>query len=214
LRLVPAPSSTSRLVEIVVGSPPAAWERLGFALDDGAVALGGTRIRPTGAGGGIERWTLAGVDDVAFDGLATQVVDGEAPPAATATEHPNGALRIDHVVVRTPSLDRTVAALDDAGLELRRTRDAGGGVRQGFVWVGDTILELVEAPGADPSAPAAFWGLVVVVDDLERAAAIARDALGEVRDAVQPGRQIATVRESAGVGLPLALMTPHVKVAR
>lgn len=210
---MPAAPSTSRLVEIAVGSTPAAWERLGFAVDDGAVVVGGTRIRATGAGGGIERWTLAGVEDVALDGLATRVVD-DAPPTFSAPEHPNGAQRIDHVVVRTPSLDRTAAALDDAGLELRRTREAGGGARQGFLWVGDTILELVEAPGGDPSGPATFWGLVVVVDDLDRAAAIAGDALGDVRDAVQPGRRIATVRESAGVGLPLALMTPHVKAVR
>jgi acetyl-CoA acetyltransferase len=106
------------------------------------------------------------------------------------------------------------SALDDAGLELRRTREAGGGLRQGFVWVGDTILELIEAPDDDQAAPAAFWGLVVVVEDIDRPAAIAGDALGQVRDAVQPGRRIATVRESAGIGLPLALMTPHVKAAR
>jgi catechol 2,3-dioxygenase-like lactoylglutathione lyase family enzyme len=213
VRLVSAPTDTSRLVEITVGSPPAAWERIGFAVDDGAVVVGATRIRPTGAGGGIERWTLAGVEDVAFDGLATTVIH-EAPSPRRPPEHPNGAQRIDHVVVRTPSLDRTVAAFDDAGLGLRRTRDAGGGVRQGFLWLGDTIVELVEAPGQDSAAPATFWGLVVVVDDIDRAAAIAGEALGDVRDAVQRGRRIATVREAAGMGLPLALMTPHVKVAR
>src|SRR3954447_7159629 len=186
---------------------------MGFAIDDGGVLVGSTRIRPTGAGGGIDRWTLAGVEDVAFDGLATTVVP-DAPLPSAATEHPNGAQRIDHVVGRTPSLDRTVAAFDDAGMELRRTRDAGGGVRQGFVWLGDTIVELVEAPGQDSAAPATFWGLWVVVGDIDRAAEVAGDALGDVRDAVQRGRRIATVRKSAGVGLPLALMTPHVKAAR
>jgi hypothetical protein len=208
----PPQSSTSRLVELSLGSEPAAWERMGFALEDGAAALGSTLLRPTGGGGGIDGWTLAGVDDVPLDGLATRVLP-DPPPPPHAADHPNGALRIDHVVVRTPSLDRTVAALDDAGLELRRTRDAGGGVRQGFVWVGDTILELVEQPGADPAAPAAFWGLVVVVEDIDRAATAAGDAVGAVRDAVQPGRRIATVRESAGVGVPLAFMTPHVRRA-
>jgi hypothetical protein len=208
----PPQDSTSRLVELTLGSAPDVWERMGFVVDDGAVPLGSTILRPTGGGGGIGGWTLAGVEDVPLDGLATRVVaDVPAPPRAA--DHPNGALRIDHVVVRTPSLDRTVAALDDAGLQLRRTRDAGGGVRQGFVWVGDTILELVEEPGGDPAAPAAFWGLVVVVEDIDRAATAAGDAVGAVRDAVQPGRRIATVRESAGVGVPLALMTPHVRRA-
>lgn len=208
----PPPSSTARLVELTLGSAPAAWERMGFALDGGAVAVGSTLLRPTGDGGGIDGWTLAGVADVPLDGLPTRVLD-DLPAEPRAADHPNGALRIDHVVVRTPSLDRTVAALDDAGLELRRTRDAGGGVRQGFVWVGDTILELVEEPAADPAAPAAFWGLVVVVEDIDRAADAAGECLGSVRDAVQPGRRIATVRESAGVGVPLAFMTPHVRRA-
>lgn len=208
----PQSASTSRIVELTLGSTPAAWERVGFELRDGAVVVGSTRLRPTGGGGGIDSWTLAGVENVSLDGLATHVVV-DVPPTPPSPDHPNGALRIDHVVVRTPSLDRTVAALDDAGLELRRTRDAGGGVHQGFVWVGDTILELVEEPGADPAAPAAFWGLVVVVADIDRAAAAAGDALGQVRDAVQPGRRIATVRETAGVGVPLAFMTPHVRAA-
>lgn len=205
------PSNAGHLVEIAVGSLPSAWERIGFALHDGAIPVGSTLIRPAGGGGGIRSWTLAGVDDIALDGLATRVV-AEPPPSVPSIDHPNGATRIDHVVVQTPSLDRTVAALDDAGLELRRTRDAGGGVRQGFVWVGDTILELIEAPRVDAAAPASFWGLVIVVADMERAVAVAGDALGEVRDAVQPGRRIATVRDEAEVGLPLALMTPHVRV--
>ena len=33
---------------------------------------------------------------------------------------------------------------------------------------------------------------------------------GEVRDAVQPGRRIATLRRSAGLAIPVALMTPSV----
>ena len=209
---MPPPANTGHLVELTVGSPPAAWERIGFAVQDGGIVVGRTLIRPIGGGGGIRSWTLAGIDDVSLDGLATRVIDNAPPPPRVAS-HPNGATRIDHVVVRTPSLDRTVAALDDAGLALRRTRDAGGGIRQGFVWLGDTIVELVEAPDADPAGPASFWGIVVVVDDIERAAGVAGDALGDVRDAVQPGRRIATVRKEAGVDLPLALMSPHVRVA-
>ena len=106
-----------------------------------------------------------------------------------------------------------MGALDRAGLELRRERDAGGGARQAFLWVGDAILEVVSAAGGDPAEPASFWGLVVVVSDLERAAAVAGDALGTPRDAVQPGRRIATVRREAGLDLPVAFMTPHFKQA-
>src|SRR3954465_14702181 len=108
---------------------------MGFAGAGGAVVVGSARIRPTGAGGGIERWTLAGVEDVGFDGLATTVLH-DAPAPRRPPEPPNGAPRSAPAVRRPPSRARTVAAFDDPGLELRRTRDAGGGVRQGFLWVG------------------------------------------------------------------------------
>ena len=36
------------------------------------------------------------------------------------------------------------------------------------------------------------------------------ERVGEVRDAVQPGRRIATLRRSAGLAIPVALMTPSV----
>jgi catechol 2,3-dioxygenase-like lactoylglutathione lyase family enzyme len=202
----------AHLVELAVASEPAAWERVGFAVRDGAIALGSTLVRPEGEGDELLRWTVAGLAYTDLDGLPTTFVDA-VPRAAAVPEHLNGATAIDHVVARTPSLDRTVAALEAAGLELRRVRDAGGGVRQGFLWVGDTILEVVEGPGADPEAPAALWGLVVVVADIDRAAAVAGDALGEPREAVQPGRRIATVRRDAGLGVPVALMTPHVRRA-
>jgi hypothetical protein len=206
------PRSDAQLVELAIRSEPAAWERVGFDVRDGAIALGSTLVRPEGEGGGLLSWTLSGIAGDDLDGLPTTVVDAPPEPPARA-EHPNGAVSIDHVVARTPALERTVAALERAGLELRRTRDAGGGVRQGFLWVGDTILEVVEAPGIEPDAPAAFWGLVVVVADLDRAAAVAGDALGDARDAVQPGRRIATVRKDAGLGVPVAFMTPHIRSA-
>jgi hypothetical protein len=43
---------------------------------------------------------------------------------------------------------------------------------------------------------------------LERTVAFLGDRVGEIRDAVQPGRRIATLRRSAGLSVPVALMTP------
>ncbi len=71
-----------------------------------------------------------------------------------APDHDNGALGIDHVVITTPNFARTSGALTDAGLELRRFREAPGGFRQGFRRLGQAILELVEIRDApDPAAP-------------------------------------------------------------
>ncbi len=93
-------------------------------------------------------------------------------------------------------------------MPLRRIRD-GGGFRQGFRRLGPAILELVEARGEDPGGPARFWGLVVIVPDLDVLKAQLGELLGTPTEAVQAGRRIATVRKSAGLWTRLAFMTPE-----
>jgi len=179
---------------IVLGDPPEAWEALGFRVDDSLVALGAERLRLTGRGGGILEVTAPGLTGDEPDGLPLRKgsdplsqVEGSPPP------HPNGAFAVDHVVVVTGSLDRTVAALQDVGLDLRR-RDE----RMAFLRLGPYILEVVER-GEDP---ARFWGLVVVVDDPGTV-----PGAGPAKNAVQPGRRIATVK---GLGTALAVMSRRV----
>jgi catechol 2,3-dioxygenase-like lactoylglutathione lyase family enzyme len=132
-------------------------------------------------------------------------------PVDAAVLHPNGTRAIDHVVVATPDLDRTVAALEAAGLEARRVRDAGRGdqaMRQVFFRLGDPILEVVGPPEPSGDGPARFFGLALTVADLDATAAALGPHLGEVKDAVQPGRRIATLRRSAGCTTALAFMNP------
>jgi hypothetical protein len=130
--------------------------------------------------------------------------------------HPNGVLTLDHLVVMSPALDRTVTALTEAGLDLRRRREGdtpGGSTRQAFFRMGEVILEAVEAPDgsrlrARPDGPARLWGLAFGVESLERTAAAMGELLGDPRPAVQPGRSIATLRKEAGLGPAIAFMTP------
>ncbi len=103
-----------------------------------------------------------------------------------------------------------------AGLDLRRIREEptpAGAPRQAFFRLGPVILEVVQEPpeaiergGAD--RPAFFWGLAFVAADLERTVARLGDDVSEIRDAIQPGRRIATLRRSAGLSVPVALMSP------
>jgi hypothetical protein len=174
---------------IVLGDPPEAWERLGFTVRDGIVALEGEQLHLTGRGGGILEVTAPELTSDAPDGLTLN--QGSDPYLRVA--HPNGASVVDHVVVFTGSLERTVGALVDAGLDLRRT--AG---KMAFLRLGSYILEVVERGGD----PARFWGLVVVVPDPG-----AVPGAGPAKDAVQPGRRIATVR---GLGTELAFMSRRV----
>jgi hypothetical protein len=138
------------------------------------------------------------------DGLPL-VAAGDAP-TGDAAPHPNGAVAVDHVVAFTGDMARTLAALERSGLDLRRLREPPEApARQAFLRLGPFILELVET-GVEPPA---FWGLVVVVADLDAAAERLGDHLGRPREAVQPGRRIATVRPEAGLSVALALMTPR-----
>ena len=174
---------------LTLGGERAPWDALGLlseaAPDRVAVAFA-PEEEP-----GLRGWSLA-----------TGVLPWREPAA-----EPDGWLHVDHVVALTPELDATVDALVAAGLDHRRTRDAGGGMRQAFFLVRPTLLEL-GGPVPDVEAPA-FWGLTLVVEDLDAAATRLGDRLGAVKDAVQPGRRIATVRREAGLGLPVALMTPR-----
>lgn len=196
-----------------IADEPATWTRLGFAVDDdGRCTVGGITLELAGrgAGTGIVGWTLARLAPGArLDGLPTTADDA---PARADGEHPNGAVAVDHVVVSTPDVARTYAALAGAGLHLRRERRAGTPeqpLRQGFYVLGGALLEVVGPAAASDDGPAAFWGLVLVVEDLDALAARLGDDLGAARDAVQHARRIATLRRSAGSSVALAFMTPR-----
>lgn len=232
--------------ELTVADEPATWAALGFAVEDGVLRVGGVRIRLAGrgAGRGIVEWALRGAASEQLDGLPTRRADarpggdGVAPPPparagdaapdepashpdgvehAPAPAHPNGVTALDHVVAITPALDRTVVALQAAGLDLRRIREEptpAGAPRQAFFRLGAVILEVVQAPpeaierSGGPDGPAFFWGLAFKVADIDAtAAALGEERCSPPRPAVQPGRRIATLRRAAGLAVPVALMT-------
>jgi hypothetical protein len=195
------------IAELVVGDDPAAWARLGFAVQGDRTTIGATTIVLDGAGEGLRSWALRDATTAAFDGLPTSVA-GDAP-ATGPPVHPNGATRIDHVVVNTPDLARTFAALKAAGLDLRRVREHSDTLHQGFYRLGEVILEVVGPPTAAGDGPARFWGLVAVVPDVDALAAAAAGPglFGAPRAAVQEGRRIVTVAREAGLSVPLAFIT-------
>ena len=202
--------------ELTVADPPAAWSALGFELDGDVCVVGDLRFRLAGvdAGRGLTGWSLREAGGTELDGLSTTRSD--RPPPSEAPPHPNGITALDHVVVISPALDRTVTALEIAGLDLRRIREEptpAGAPRQAFFRLGATILEVVQEPAeaterAGGDRPAFFWGLAFVAPDLDATVAALGDRVGVVRSAVQPGRRIATLRRSAGLSVPIALMTP------
>lgn len=202
---------SATIAEIAIADSPEAWEALGFYVEDAEMRLGNVRVRLAGheSGRGMLSWSLRGASSTKLDGLVTELSD--RPPVEPA-RHPNGVTRIDHVVAFSPDLDRTVGVLEAAGLDLRRIRDEptpDGAPRQAFFRLGAEILEVIQEPDPDdPARPARLWGLALVADDIEAAAAHLGVNAAPLRDAVQEGRSILPLRRSAGLGVPVALMSP------
>jgi hypothetical protein len=201
--------------ELEIADPPEAWEAAGFRVDGDVAAVGGVRLRLRGRDDGkkgIRSWTLGGAPaDGSIDGMPTRAGDlGPADPGA----HPNGAVIVDHAVLATPDVDRTVGELRTWGLEPRRERRTGtygAPMRQVFFRLGEVILELIgpgEVEESQRERPARFFGLAFTVTDLDATKALLGERLGDPKDAVQPGRRIATLRHrDLGLSTAVAFMT-------
>jgi hypothetical protein len=204
--------------EILVGDDPESWEAAGFLVDpDGTCRIGRVRVRLVGRDGGkrILGWSLRGAPaarlaDGTFDGLPTTL--SEAEPDAPAA-HPNGSTYIDHIVLLSPNLPRTVEALGAIGLEARGQRDTdsyGAPMRQMFFRLGEVILELIGKPDEPGEGAPGFFGLAITVDDIDRLAVDLGQHLGPIKDAVQEGRRIATLRhKDLGMSVATAFMSPE-----
>lgn len=207
---------TATLDELTIADSPQAWRDCGFAVEGDTCVLGEVRIRfaPAEEKRGLLGWSLGEVASLDLDGLPTARSD--RPPPGEAPTHPNGIASLDHIVAISSDLDRTVEKLAAAGLDLRRVREEptpAGAPRQAFFRLGPAILEVVQEPPeaterAGGDRPAFFWGLAFRAPDLERTVAFLGDRVGEIRPAVQSGRRISTLRRSAGLSVPVALITP------
>jgi hypothetical protein len=202
--------------ELTVADSPDAWRRVGFDVEDDLFRVGSVQVRLGGpeAGRGIVACSLRALASDAPDGLAMH--RSEAPlRESRVAPHPNGTVALDHLVAFSPSLERTVPELERAGLELRRLREEptpAGAPRQAFFRLAEVILEVIERPPGSreersSDTPARFWGLAFSVSDLDACVSHLGALAGEPRDAVQPGRRIATLRREAGVGVAVAFMT-------
>jgi hypothetical protein len=203
-----------RLVALELHAEPASWRAAGFTVQDGICRAGTTDLVLSGGDGGFGAWTIAGAipADDGIEGVPTTIAPaldvGDA--MAPAPPHPNTVSAIDHIVLATPDTARTFDALEAAGFDLRRVRDAGPALRQGFFLFADLVLEVVGPP--EPAAgtaadPARLWGITFVAGDLDAVAAA--EHVGAPRDAVQPGRRIAIADRAAGLGVRVAFMSPR-----
>ncbi|MCB0998168.1 MAG: hypothetical protein R2713_20125 [Ilumatobacteraceae bacterium] len=227
------------VVAIELSGPTTPWSAIGLAVVDGEAWVGGIALRwspaddtgdtdgtdgtdvtdvtdVTAEGIAVRSWTLAGSPATpdTIDGLATAHVGSIDDLAPVEWAHPLGVTSFDHLVVMTSSIERTCGEIERVTLEpLKRIREAGP-VRQGFHRLGGMIVEVVESDRV--TAPvASFWGFVWNVPGVDElydvADRLGPDLLSAPKQAVQPGRFIATFRPAAGLGVPVALMSPHAR---
>lgn len=187
--------------ELVVADPADAWTRAGFSVDsDGICRIGAVRIRlvDRASGTGIVGWSLGGLPpDGSFDDIDGVPTTGSSAATTEPAEHANGVTAIDHVVLLSPDLNRTVESLAAVGVEPRRERDGelgGRPIRQVFFRFGEVIIEAVGSPSTASEGPSTLWGITYVVADIDATAAYFGDRTTPVKDAVQPGRRITTLQ--------------------
>ena len=202
------------LTKLLLPGEPSEWEEIGFAPRDGSFPVG----QVTCSVGATEPSWAFDTGGPGPDRLCGIVTDEFAAPASSrdSSQQPNGAFKIDHVVVVSESPSQTKAVFEDFGLVGKGARSVGSGDSQRsqcFFWSGELLIELVgpaaEQHGASPRAR--IWGVTFVVDDFAALLALGGGLISGPRDAVQAGRQIATVTRQQEIGIELAFISPHVK---
>ena len=212
------------LRSLTIADTSQSWADAGFAVatspaGQGIANIGGIEVRLAGNSTpgvdrrGITGWAFLGIDDGSIDGLPTLAAAEVGTLNQPEQSNPNGAVHLDHVVMASPDLERTMEALRMNGFEPRRTREIPNSEppqRQVFFWAGETIIELVGHVEPTGHGPASLWGLAITTDDLDRTALELGHLLGDVKPAVQAGRHIATLRtKELDISTPIAFMTPH-----
>lgn len=214
------PPVTPVLVGLEVADEADSWRAGGFTVTaDGTCRIGSVTVTLVGrgAGRGIRSWSLTDLPETTtdLDGVATTAATPAEDAVPPAGAHENGAVLIDHVVMTTPDPERTIGALEATGMVHRRTRLADGydqPMRQDFFRLGEVILELIGPREPDPARahrPARLYGLALTVADLDATAAALGPHLTAPKDAVQPGRRIATLRtRELHLTVPTAFLSP------
>jgi catechol 2,3-dioxygenase-like lactoylglutathione lyase family enzyme len=110
---------------------------------------------------------------------------------------------VDHVVLLVPDLDAAIAKFGRIDLGPRLRMNVGG--RPAAFFRAGTVVEVIESPVREAS----IYGIALSAEESLESLGLAWKArglsLGNIKDAIQPGRRIMTVRDlDAG----LAIMSP------
>ncbi len=125
--------------------------------------------------------------------------------------HPNGVTAIDHIVLLSPDLDRTVKALGAARCATApgtagRTRRPADPADLLPLRCGDHRGR--RFAGHHRRGPSSLWGITYLVTDIDETAAYFDGRTTRVKEAVQPGRRITTVHhQEFGMSVRTAMLS-------
>jgi predicted enzyme related to lactoylglutathione lyase len=209
-------------IDLCAADDPDALGALGApmraALDKGGGIVGWTWgvVRAGFADVGRQSMTLPGGDLTAVtaavvDGLpavftAMVAIDGGAETRRAALrrlcgrDNPNTVEYLEHIVVMTPVLEDAIAVHERLGVPCKRIREAGGGMRQAFFKLEQTVLEVVGPARGRPGC----WGLAFMCRDIVAAVATVRASgmqATEPKPAIQGGLIARVVEPLDGVAI-------------
>jgi catechol 2,3-dioxygenase-like lactoylglutathione lyase family enzyme len=155
-----------------------------------------------------EEWRSFRVSADRTNGVRLFVMQ-RAPPLPTATMSEDGALGLDHIVIRTGEPERATALYGARlGLDMRLDREVMGR-RLLFFRCGDCIVEIACDPRLN-GQPDKLWGLSWRVANADRARARLAAAgfdVSDVRAGAKPGTRVFTVLGGT-CGVPTLMIEP------
>ncbi|KAJ3009360.1 UNVERIFIED_CONTAM: hypothetical protein HDU68_002739 [Siphonaria sp. JEL0065] len=220
------------LVQLFIADSAAAWTSAGFHVSpNNIVTVGNITITLLGndnwnGKGGIVAWAFEARNDpvhadtvLLLDSLHTQIIN----PLTTASScnnatttppviHPNRVVGIDHIVITSPNLLKTVAVFATLGLRPKRIV---GDHQMIFFKSGDVVIELIHGIPQFSNVEAQvlketrFWGITFTTSDFDETVRVLGPLVKTPKDAVQGrGRRIVTlIHQNAGISVNTAFVS-------
>ena len=211
---------TPTIDEIIVGDEPDSWRAAGFAVDDdGTCRIGTVRVRLVGRDARQAHPAAGRCAASTRPASATTASTASPPPSARRRRPsrpctPTASRSIDHVVLLSPDTAphhrRPRGGRASTSAASRETDSYGAPMRQTFFRAGEVIIELIGPDEPGEGATALLRPGPHRRPTSTPPAALLGAGARRPKDAVQPGRRIASLRhKELDVSVATAFMSPE-----
>ena len=207
-----------KLKRLFVANPPHVWESMGFKIVGNQVQLGNVIIQlveKVCVCNPVVGWdweNLVASKPSHIDGIP--LLNDKVDNVTEDVQHMNNSIAVDHVVLKTFNVEKTIKCMNEIGLEVRkRVVHQSKGMEQVFFKAENTILEVISSLEASNSVQDSYiWGITFVTSDI---ITLHKNLEGSTKvpyDAVQIGRKFTTLDNlKHGTKVRIAFISPHMK---